>query len=241
MKSPAGSRFAAMLLALVCASVAMLSAQPQSPTAANPAPRIYLVLGKIISLDESCTWLQLQPDGRKGPPTRFNRKPDKTEWQREAEGCSFNSLAGNKVLLKKGTEVSVRYSTAENENVLNWVVILGHGLNRPCTAQGGVERAPATLYDAGCDGIPEPKCLACRNPQYPDAARKRWLEGNVLLSVVILPDGSVSAVALVRGVEDGLDRNSIAAVKQWRFAPILGPEGHPVAARVSVEVTFRLV
>jgi len=238
MKSSVPPRSAAILLAVASASASSPWAQTKSSMSGNPPARILQVSGKVASLDESCILLELQPDGSKQPVARFIRRPDKIAWQREAKGCSFNSLAGNKVLLKKGTEVSVSYSTENDESVLNWVVVFGHGVNHPCTGQGGFESGPATLYGAGCDGIPEPKVLTWRGPKYNGPALRNRLQGNLLLRVVILPDGTVSNVEVLQSLEDGLDRSSIAAVKEWRYAPTLGPEGHPVAVVWNVVIAF---
>ena len=56
---------------------------------------------------------------------------------------------------------------------------------------------------------------------------------------MVLSDGSVGDVTLVRGLPNGMNERAIAAVRQWRFAP--GTRlGRPVDVAVSVSVEFRL-
>ena len=65
--------------------------------------------------------------------------------------------------------------------------------------------------------------------------------GTVLLECVVLPDGSVGKVEVVRSLDSafGLDQEAIKAAKQWRFAP--GTRfGEPVAVLVTIELTFTL-
>ena len=67
------------------------------------------------------------------------------------------------------------------------------------------------------------------------------LQGTVVLEAVVLADGTVGDVRIVRSLDStfGLDVNAIKAVRQWRFVP--GSQyGKPVAVVVSVELTFTL-
>jgi protein TonB len=77
-------------------------------------------------------------------------------------------------------------------------------------------------------------------PQYPWAARRLGQQGQVLLRLQVLPDGSTSALAVVRssGVAS-LDRAARSAVSRWRFTPA-SSGGRAVAATVEVPVVFRL-
>ncbi|MDD5249839.1 MAG: energy transducer TonB [Rhodocyclaceae bacterium] len=77
-------------------------------------------------------------------------------------------------------------------------------------------------------------------PAYPPAARRRRIEGTVLLDVVVGADGRPSAVAVaVSSGEEQLDCAALTAVRTWRFVPARrGTE--PVAAQVRVPLRFRL-
>jgi len=57
-------------------------------------------------------------------------------------------------------------------------------------------------------------------PVYPPAARRLREQGEVLLSVYILPDGSVGEIRLKRSSGHArLDRSALEAVKRWRYVP----------------------
>ena len=68
---------------------------------------------------------------------------------------------------------------------------------------------------------------------YTDEARRRGIEGDVVLEIVVRRDGSVGDVRIRRSLDRGLDQRAIDAVRQWRFAPA---RRHGVAVDVFVEV-----
>jgi TonB family protein len=82
-------------------------------------------------------------------------------------------------------------------------------------------------------GIEPPRLLREVKGSYTDDARRRGIQGDVLLEIVIRRDGSVGDVRLRRGLDRGLDQRAIDAVRQWRFSPA---KRHGVAVDVIVEV-----
>jgi protein TonB len=89
-------------------------------------------------------------------------------------------------------------------------------------------------------GIEPPQLLRSVEPAYTSEALQKKLEGDVVLEVVILADGTVGEVRVLRGLETGLDQNAIAAARQWRFVP--GKlRGEPVAVVAEIVVEFRLL
>lgn len=88
-------------------------------------------------------------------------------------------------------------------------------------------------------GIEPPALLREVKPQYTEEARRRKVEGDVLLEIVVRHDGSVGDVRLLRGLGSGLDQRAIDAVRQWRFAPARR-HGTPVDVLVEVAVEFKL-
>ncbi|MFM7142146.1 MAG: energy transducer TonB, partial [Alphaproteobacteria bacterium] len=76
-------------------------------------------------------------------------------------------------------------------------------------------------------------------PAYPPDARRRGLEGLVLLEAVLDVEGNVEpGVKVLQSVPE-LDRAAIEAVRQWRFQPARGRDGSPV--RVILEIPIRFV
>jgi protein TonB len=91
------------------------------------------------------------------------------------------------------------------------------------------------------NGVMLPKPLREVKPQYTADAMRAKVQGTVLLECVVLPDGTVGKVEVVRSLDSafGLDEEAIKAAKQWRFAP--GTRfGEPVAVLVTIELTFTL-
>ena len=91
------------------------------------------------------------------------------------------------------------------------------------------------------NGVQLPRPLQEVKPQYTADAMRAKVQGTVLLECVVLPDGTVGSVEIVRSLDStfGLDQEAIKAAKRWRFAP--GTRfGEPVAVLVTIELTFTL-
>ena len=91
------------------------------------------------------------------------------------------------------------------------------------------------------NGVQLPRPLREVKPQYTADAMRAKVQGTVLLECVVMPDGTVGKVEVVRSLDSafGLDQEDIKAAKQWRFEP--GTRfGEPVAVLVTIELTFTL-
>ena len=74
---------------------------------------------------------------------------------------------------------------------------------------------------------------------YTDEARRRTIEGDVILEIVVRRDGSVGQIRVVRSLGAGLEQRAIDAVRQWRFTPSRR-HGEAVDVMVEVAVEFKL-
>jgi protein TonB len=88
-------------------------------------------------------------------------------------------------------------------------------------------------------GIDPPALLREVKPDYPEDARRRSLEGDVVLEIVVRRDGSVGDVRVIQSLGASLDQRAIEAVRQWRFDPARR-RGAPVDVLVEVSVEFKL-
>lgn len=88
-------------------------------------------------------------------------------------------------------------------------------------------------------GITAPQLLREVKPEYTEEARRRNVEGDVVLEIVVRRDGSVGDVKVLQGLAGGLDRRAIDAVRQWQFSPAKR-FGTPVDVLVEVAVEFKL-
>jgi len=99
---------------------------------------------------------------------------------------------------------------------------------------GGGEYRPGS-------GVTTPRILREVKPQYTADALRAKIQGTVMVDAVVLPDGTVGRVEVVKSLDSvfGLDQEAIKAAKQWRFAPGMR-QGVPVPVLVTIELTFNL-
>jgi len=85
-----------------------------------------------------------------------------------------------------------------------------------------------------------PHCMTCPDPVYPDAARRKRLQGVVVFFVTINLQGTAEQISLVKSFDPSLTDNAIQTIRAWRFKPAIGPDGKPFISRVPLEITYRL-
>lgn len=91
------------------------------------------------------------------------------------------------------------------------------------------------------NGVISPEILHEEKPQYTSEAMRAKVQGIVEVEAIVMPDGTVGQVQIVRSLDDrwGLDQKAVEAVKRWRFRP--GTRmGKPVPVLVNIELTFTL-
>jgi protein TonB len=88
------------------------------------------------------------------------------------------------------------------------------------------------------------------DPEFTDLARRKRLEGTVVVALTVDTAGKPQDVRVARSLSQdiskkykqialGLDDNAVAAVKQYRFQPAQF-QGKPVPVETKVEVNFRI-
>ncbi len=78
-------------------------------------------------------------------------------------------------------------------------------------------------------------------PAYPLAARKRNIQGKVLLEVVVKVDGTAASITIVRSSGSALlDEAALATVQEWKFVPARS-DGKFVQANVIVPIEFKII
>jgi TonB family protein len=91
------------------------------------------------------------------------------------------------------------------------------------------------------EGVDPPRCISCPNPSFTDAASKaKFGNGTVILSTVITTTGEVTSVYIEKGLPFGLTEVAEKKIMDWKFIPAMR-DGQPVAVRVDIEVSFRLL
>jgi TonB family protein len=93
--------------------------------------------------------------------------------------------------------------------------------------------------------ITRPSCFYTPWPQYTDEAKAAKYEGKVVLEGIIMTDGTVRNLRIVKWTglypsksTYGLDQSVLTTMKRWKCKPAMR-DGKPVPARVPFEITFR--
>jgi protein TonB len=87
--------------------------------------------------------------------------------------------------------------------------------------------------------VQAPKLVTRVTPAYPELARSARTTATLVLEATVGPDGRVRDVKVLRG-QPLFDAPAVAAVKQWRYQPLL-LNGVPVPFIVTVTLNFNIV
>ena len=74
-------------------------------------------------------------------------------------------------------------------------------------------------------------------PQYPKEARKKHIQGSVVMKAVISHEGDVQELTVLSG-DPLLVPAALEAAKQWKYRPYL-LQGQPVEMESQIKMTFR--
>lgn len=88
------------------------------------------------------------------------------------------------------------------------------------------------------DAVPPAPDGANRIPPYPQEARAAGKTGTVVLKVVILADGRVADVQVMRG-EEPFVTVALQTVKTWKYEPARY-QGHPITVYRIIQIPFKL-
>lgn len=148
------------------------------------------------------------------------------------------------------TNVSGRHRSPARSRVgiVCWLLMAVTSLSLPaCGGSVSNPVAPSTqpaqsliVYEPG-DGVTLPTLVREVKPSYTAQALAARIQGAVLLSAVVLSNGVVGEVTVVRSLDTqyGLDSQAVRATKQWLFDPGT-KDGLPVAVRVTIEMSFTI-
>lgn len=124
------------------------------------------------------------------------------------------------------------------------VAVVGEGSGDPAGLEGGLANGGvAGGIVGGAIALPEnavpPKPLRSNPiPQYPQQARAAGKTATVILKVIVLADGSVADVQVMRG-DEPFASEALKTVKKWRYEPALY-KGQPITVYRVVRIPFKL-
>ena len=87
--------------------------------------------------------------------------------------------------------------------------------------------------------VSDPKPIREWKPEYTPEAMQARIQGAVTLEVVVLANGTVGRVTVVKSLHPGLDQKAVEAAKKWLFQPSRR-KGEPVDVIVTMILEFRL-
>jgi len=98
--------------------------------------------------------------------------------------------------------------------------------------------AQETVYQPGKD-VSSPVLVKPVKPEYTADATRRKVQGAVVMSVVVRPDGTVGDTRVKKSLDPDLDQEAIKAAAQWLLKPGT-KDGTPVNVQLTIEMTFTL-
>jgi TonB family protein len=121
--------------------------------------------------------------------------------------------------------------TVDLGNVQETVVVRG---------KGTPAAAPARPHRVRVGGNVTPaKLVHQAHPEYPEGAKSRGVQGDVVLRAVIFLDGSVGSLSPAGSPDPELAQAAMNAVRQWRYEPAL-LNGQPIETATTITVNFQL-
>ena len=84
-----------------------------------------------------------------------------------------------------------------------------------------------------------PKAIYFPDPEYTEKARKKKVQGVVVLETTVGTDGRTYNIRVVQSAGNGLDEQAVKALRKWKFEPGT-MDGKPVPVSLKIEMDFRL-
>lgn len=103
-------------------------------------------------------------------------------------------------------------------------------------SQASTDHVFARPYPAG---LKMPILRHFPDPQIPNKLRRKRMNGKVIVEVTVDKSGVPSDVHVIKGLEYDFDKIAEDTVLKYRFSPAVY-QGRPVAARINIEVNFRI-
>lgn len=94
------------------------------------------------------------------------------------------------------------------------------------------------IYHVG-NGVLPPQLIYAPDPKYSSQARAAKYGGVSVVSLVVDAQGNPQNIQVIRHLQMGLDEETLAAVKHYKFKPAT-LQGKPVPVAVDIQVKFRI-
>ena len=138
------------------------------------------------------------------------------------------------ITVQPQTTVDVQLNTDVKE--LSEIVIVGQAVERERSMTASVEYAKAAPFS----GKKAFNNYVSANLKYPQAAREAGIEGKVVVSFTVLPNGQLTNLKVKKSLGYGCDEEAIRLIRQgpaWKPAT---KNGSPMEDKIKVKVSFDL-
>jgi len=98
--------------------------------------------------------------------------------------------------------------------------------------------ADSGIVDLGWAGC-GPREIYAPDPEYSEKARKKKINGTVVLSLTVGTDGLAHDIQVDKKLGYGLDEKAVEAMQKWKFQPEI-KDGQPIETSIKVEMSFHL-
>jgi len=88
-------------------------------------------------------------------------------------------------------------------------------------------------------GDTPPKAIHFAEPEYSNEARRKKIQGIVMLSLLVTAEGEPTDIRVEKSLGYGLDEEALKAAARYRFQPAMR-DGSPIPKRIMIEMNFRL-
>jgi periplasmic protein TonB len=134
--------------------------------------------------------------------------------------------------------------------MLIWAILLGFGASLYAQEPKDASAPPAPLQNPTeqqpkppeririMQGVTQGLLIRKVQPKYPKEARKKHVQGSVLMHALISKTGEVADLQLISG-DALLVPSALKAVKQWKYKPYL-LEGQAVEVETEITVNYAL-
>ena len=179
--------------------------------------------------------------------------PDRRDRQAATEYCFSNGLPALRVEITPATEAIFndvlqfqgRYLARDISIVRLDMPEIAIHLDRiepldtvkPADFMPPAEATAAGAWEHKPDGkVTRGDRVSGKMPEYPEEAKRRRIQGTVMLSAVVGEDGSIHGVEVIGGPA-ALQQSALDAVKAWQYKPYLF-KGKPIETSTEINVTY---
>jgi len=184
----------------------------------------------LVDFDTEAVLLELDDhvQGLSTASWRFSIGPAPTA---PAEPASAEAQAQPAADTSPGVGPSPGQNTQEAKNANS------SGARPEASTSPNSSKTPAASANAPAD-VTALSIISQTTPEYPPQARAARIQGEVILHALVDKEGRISELRVLSG-DDTLAQSALAAVRQWRYKPML-VDGQPKEADATITVTFSL-